>query len=191
MKHKRTPPEIDWFGHVADFIGQVLLACATAYAGATLLKWAWVAWCLSNQLVLPFAKGPNDPLNISATWVFNGTFVLIALVTIWRMRRKTRPEAEATRQVKEKDMHSEAHRKLRRFAAFLGQLLVAFVVAGACAEWVGRVYVRWYAYDMGVPLHELSDDYSMAFGAVLLRIKVLLVVALLLLWKLRTNQSSR
>jgi hypothetical protein len=174
-----------------DIVGQALLASATAYVGATLLKWTWIAWYLSDHPSPPLERGLVDQLNVSAAWMFNGTFVLVTLLAIWWMRRGKRPGSQTAGPAQTTGKPAAVHHGLWRLAALFGHVLLAVFIAGACAEWAGRVYARWYAYDIGVPLHELSDDYYMAFGAVLLRLKMFLALWLLLMWRLRPKRGAQ
>lgn len=184
------PKEDDWFGHVYAVLVQTLETAAIAYVCATLTLWTWIAWRLHDVPVPSVENHQGNQLVFAAEVIFNTVFLLATLLSLWpRIRQPTLTAAVST----QKRRHTSQRRWADwcwRLTALMVRLVLALAIGMACAEWVSSAYVRWYAYDIGVPLHELSEDYGMAFDSVLLRFKVLLVVMFLVLWKSRTKHRS-
>lgn len=165
----------------AVFLGRALVASAIAFTAARLTTWTWVSWYLDIQGIPPREKTPDPYLAFMAPLVFGGLFCVVLVLALGRMRGKDLPSKPRQEEVRLASDPIDRVTWYRQLSAFIGHGLVAFAIAYASAELTAFICVRWYAFDMGIPLHELSEDLGLGIITFMICVPVFAIV-LIVVW---------
>lgn len=171
---------------------QALWAAAIAFTSAGLVEGAWIAWYVRDRAKPALDAAPDPLLSYTADAMFFAALLLAWCAGFWWLRRRYRElHGVAQSPHSSRERHRAPGTWYLQFAIWVGHVVLAAATGVGVSEWTARAYVRWYAFDQGLALSELSEDYGMAFHAASLQVVVLLIVALISLLQLRTTHWAR
>lgn len=128
-------------GLVLDLVGFVALAFGLG--GIVAAVWLAVYWEI--QGLPPLERLPDPYAALVSQWIDRGLFVVVLVWGLVGLRRRYRAASNSRAAQPRRGLR---HTWFGRFLVFLGQVVLALVIALAVAEWAGRLYVRWYANDI-------------------------------------------